>query len=153
MERGSSMNSIKKILIAVSLVVIVSAFVPAVKAMGLDEANWPTRITFAMPVQIGEMVLGPGSYEFQLTPGTVDRGVVMIYNVDSGRWLGMVMGINVNRVDTPKMSGFTYKDMGMGAPKAVEYWFYSGWNRGIKFLYPHTRTTDIMAAAITPSIN
>ena len=144
------MNSIKKILIAVSFVVIVSASVPAVRAMGLDESNWPTRITFAMPVQIGEMVLAPGSYEFQLTPGTVDRSVVMIYNVDSGRWLGIVMGINVNRVDTTKMSGFTFRDLGKGAPRAVEYWFYRGWNRGIQFLYPHANTADTMAASITP---
>ena len=144
------MSSIKKTLIALSVVVIVSAFVPAVKAQDAGEANWPTRISFTLPVQVGDMVLTPGSYEFMLTPGTWARNVVAIYSVDQGRWLGMVMGINVSRVDTAKMTGFTFADMGMGAPKALQYWFHSDWSRGVKFLYSHTSNSDTMAAANIP---
>jgi len=151
MERGVRMNSIKRILIAVSFVVIVSAFVPAVKALGLEKSNWPTRVTFSTPVQVGKMVLAPGSYEFQLTPGTVDRSIVEIYSVDRGCWVGMVMGINDERIDTSKMSGFTFVNMGIGAPKALEYWYYPNRNRGIKFLYPHTQTNPKMSAVIAPS--
>jgi hypothetical protein len=151
MERSLDMNFFKKILIAASIVFIVSAFVPAAKAASPSEADWPTTVTFAEPVQIGNLVLTPGNYEFRLTPGTIARCVIEIYSVDRGSWVGMAMGINDSRVDTSKRSGFTFVDMGSGAPKALEYWFYPDWNRGIKFVYPHAQTASDMAAAIVPS--
>ena len=141
------MNSIKNLLIAVAIVVIVSAFIPNARAGSLDDHNWPTKVTFNSPVQVGDLVLAPGNYEFRLTSGTVARNVVEIFNYDSGRWVGMVMGINDGRVDTSKMTGFTFQSLGAGSPKALEYWFYSDWNRGIKFVYPNAQS-DAKAAEV-----
>jgi hypothetical protein len=140
------MGSMKKLLIAAFMVVIVAAFVPNVKAGEPDDSNWPTKVTFNAPVQVGDLVLAPGTYEFRLTSGTVARNVITIFSNDSGRWVGMAMGINDGRVDTSKMTGFTFQNVGSGAPVALEYWFYSNWNRGIKFIYPHAQNVDKMAA-------
>ena len=145
------MGSVKNLLIAAFIVVAVSAFVHNAKATDLNDSNWPTRITFRAPVQVGNLVLAPGTYEFRLTEGTVARNVIAIFSDDNRRWVGMVMGINDGRVDTSKMTGFTFQDMGTGAPRALEYWFYSDWSRGIKFVYPHTRSVDKMAAVTNPS--
>ncbi len=146
------MGSFKKLLIAAFIAVVASAIVPNVKAGEPDDSNWPTKVTFNAPVQVGDLVLAPGTYEFRLTSGTVARNVVTIFSDDSGRWVGMVMGINDGRVDTSKMTGFTFQDMGAGSPKALEYWYYSNWNRGVKFIYPHAQRADKMAALTNASV-
>jgi hypothetical protein len=145
------MSSIKNLLIAVFVVVISSVIVPGVMAAGLDDSNWPTKVTFSSPVQVGDFVLSPGTYEFRLTDSTVARNVIQIFSNDNNRWVGMVMGINDNRADTSQKTGFTFQDMGAGAPKALEYWYYSNWSRGVKFIYPHTQISQdkIAAVAIT----
>ena len=142
------MESAKKLLIALSIVVVVSFIAPAIAVgQGLDESNWPVRTTFASPVRIGTMVLEPGTYYLQLTSGTVSRNVVAIYSVDQKRWLGMVMGINDTRKDLYSRSGFTFENIGDDAPAALQYWFYPGWSRGVKFVYHSSKPINTMAEA------
>ena len=143
------MGSIKRILIGLSVAAIVSIFVPAVQAQGMDEANWPMKATFDTAVQIGNLVLSPGTYDFRLVPGNWARTVVEVYSEESGRWVGMVMGINSSRVDTSKGSGFTYYyQTAVGGPRLVEYWYYPQWNRGLRFIYPRTQTAGASAVAM-----
>ena len=73
--------------------------------------------------------------------------MVEIYSVDQRRWLGMVMGINDTRQYGSKMSGFTFVDIGVDAPRAIQYWFYPEWSRGIKFIYRGDKAVNNMAAA------
>ncbi len=145
------MDSMKRVLVALTLVLVVSAFVPAVKAAGIGEANWPVQVTFRAPVQVGSLILSPGTYDFQLVDSPVARNVILIYSVGQKRWIGMAMGINDGRTDTSKMTGFTFEDTAPGAPRALQYWFYPGWNRGIKFIYSRNQATDKIAAIISPS--
>ena len=143
------MGSAKRLLIAVSIMVVVSVIVPSVAyCQGSDDASWPVRTTFTMPVRIGSMVLAPGTYDLRLTQGTWARNVVAIYSVDQKRWMGMVMGINDSRQDTSKMSGFTFERIGSDVPVALEYWFYEDWNRGVKFVYHEGANVDAMAGAV-----
>jgi hypothetical protein len=143
------MNSIKKISVAASIAVMALGFAFSLKAYGMDASNWPTRITFDEPLQIGNMSLDVGSYDFYLSSGPAARNVMMIYSVDKNRWLGMVMGINDNRVDTSIGSGFTFISSSDGSPKKLEYWFYPGWNRGVKFLYPESGMNAMHAALVS----
>ncbi len=141
------MGSAKKILIAVSIMVVISVVVPRIAlCKGLDEDNWPVQATFSSPVRIGSMVLAPGTYSFQLTEGTLSRNVVEIYSFDQKRWLGMVMGINDSRQDTSKMTGFTFENLDKDAPVALKYWYYPGWTRGIKFIYPSANVATMAEA-------
>jgi len=147
-ERRIEMGSAKKLLVAVSIVVVVSFIAPSLAVgQGVGESNWPVRTTFASPIQIGPMVLSPGTYEFQLTSGTTCRNVVQIYSVDQQRWLGMVMGVNETRQDTSRRSGFTFENVGGNAPTVLQYWFYPEWNRGIKFVHQRASSVDTMADA------
>src|SRR5512139_1259901 len=104
MERSCNMVSMKNFVIAAFIMVIVAVCVPNIKAGEPDDSNWPTRVTFHSPVQVGDLVLAPGTYEFRLTSGTVARNVIAIFSDDNNRWIGMVMGINDGRVDTTKMT-------------------------------------------------
>jgi hypothetical protein len=146
------MGSIKRILIAASIVFLVSSFAPSVKAFGMDESNWPTRITFDEPFQVGNLSLAPGTYEFYLASSPVSRNVIVIYSEDNRRWEGMVMGINVSKKDTPQLSVFTFSEMGADRPQRLEYWFFPEWNRGIKFLYPREEAAGNMSASIAASV-
>jgi hypothetical protein len=146
------MRSIRILLIAAFVAVIASVIVPGVMAASLDDSNWPTKVTFSTPVQVGHFVLSPGTYEFRLINSAVDRNVIQIFSNDSNRWVGIVMGINDSRTDTSRMTGFTFEDRGAGEPKALEYWFYSGWIRGIKFVYPPKQREDQAAALTNTSV-
>jgi hypothetical protein len=146
------MISSKNLLIAASMLFMALAFAHPNRAFGMDESNWPTRMSFNEPFQVGDMVLSPGTYEFCLTPSLVSRSVVMIYSVDNRRWEGMVMGINDYRMDTSKMSGFTFILGEKGTPKKLEYWFYPGWLRGVKFIYSDRQTADTMTAAMVSAV-
>jgi len=142
------MGSAKKLLVAVSIVVVASFIAPSIAVCQETTGdNWPVRATFYSPTQVGSMVLAPGTYDFQLTVGTVARNVVEIYSVDQKRWLGMVMGITDNKQDRSQTSSFTFVDNGVDAPRAIHYWFYPGWSRSIKFVYRNVKAVDTMAEA------
>jgi len=141
------MNSMKKILLAVSIMVFASGFVFSNRAYGMGDSEWPTMITFNEPILVGDLSLDPGTYEFYLTSGPSTRNVIMVYSVDDGRWVGMAMGINDYRLDTTKGSGFTLRESKNGSRKMLEYWFYPGWNRGIKMIYPESETRPLTATA------
>lgn len=135
MERRFNMRFLNSISVAALLAVLFLAFVPAARA---EDENWPTIITIDEPIQVGNLVLVPGTYLFRLTPGTVDREVVMIYSYDRKQWEGMVMGIKAYRLKASEKASFTFEDIGKGSPKALQYWFYPDWDYGIEFVYPHS---------------
>ena len=152
MERRFKMVSAKRILIAVSIIVAVSAMAPSIAlCQGADESNWPARVNFSMPVRVGSLELSPGMYDIQLTSGTWARSVVAFYSLDQRRWVGMVMGINDTRQDASKMSGFTFENMGPNEPSLLESWFYPGWNRGVRFVYPGGKSNAVAQAMVEPS--
>jgi hypothetical protein len=143
------MSSIKKISIAASFAVLALGLAFSLKAYGMDESNWPTQITFDEQLRVGNLSLDAGTYKLYLTSGPVTRNVIMIYSVDKGRWEGMVMGINDQRMDTSTGSGFTFVDRKDGSGKMLEYWFYPGWKRGIKFVYPEPGMNSMHAALVS----
>ena len=142
------MRSVRNWVIAVSILFAVSVFAPsAVFAQSGDAWDWPVQVKFSEPTQVGSMVLAPGTYDFRLTSGTWARNVIAVYSVDRRQFLGMVMGINDSRQDTSKRTGFTFENIGDNSPRALQFWFYQGWNRGIKFVYPEAKGAVKMAEA------
>jgi hypothetical protein len=132
------MNSIKKIMISLSLVLIAAFAVPTLRA---ENADWPTRVNFLSSVQIGDLILRPGNYELQLTRGTTHRGVVMIYDLDHGKWVGMVQGIYTHRDNVSgDMAEFTFEKDIVNGRDVMTTWFYPDWNRGVRFVYPYKPT-------------
>jgi hypothetical protein len=129
------MDSLRKIVIAVSIILMASILVPSVKA---ESGTWKTQVTFDKSVQVGDLTLSPGTYEFRVCRDTINRSIVKIYNMDAGRWEGFVMGIKAEREDHPRMSGFAVETRGHGASNVLRYWFHPGESRGVEFTYAHT---------------
>jgi hypothetical protein len=128
------MNYIKKSIVSLVFLVVLTTAVPLVYAVGVSNENWPVTMTLDESFQIGNLVFPAGSYFFQLSPGTVSRQVVMVYSLDRSRWEGIVLGINAYRSENQMASGFTFVKHEEGEPKQLEYWFYPNWSRGIKFI-------------------
>jgi hypothetical protein len=128
------MKYLRRTTVSLVFLVILAISVPLVVAQGTAEANWPFRMTIDESFQIGDLVFPPGSYHFQLSPGTVSRQVLMIYSLDRRSWEGIVLGVNAQRYRNSMASGFTFVKNGEEQPKQLEYWFYSNWGRGVKFI-------------------
>jgi len=143
------MSSIKKTLIAVSVLVMASGFTFSIKAFGMGDSSWPTQVTFVEPLRVGDLSLPAGIYDFYAATGPGVRTVIMIYSVDMRRWEGMVMGVNASQLDTRKETGFTFKEDQNGSHKKLEYWFHPGWDRGIKIVYPEDKNHAKTAALLS----
>jgi hypothetical protein len=136
----------KRLLIAVSMVVMVSAFTSSIKAFGMDEYNWPTQTTLDESCKVGNLMLAPGTYNFYRAPTFLATDLIMVYSVDNARWEGIVRGVYALRSDTPYGSGLTFVRTSKDMPERLEYWFYSNWDWGIKIVYPENRSTGTMSA-------
>jgi hypothetical protein len=120
MEMRINMIILKKIAIASAFAVIFAALVPVAKA---DQGNWATKMTISQPMQIGNLVLAPGTYEFRLV-NIWAPGVVAIYSADTHHYDGIVMGISAQRSHASAMSTFIVKKGTKGAPEELLYWYY-----------------------------
>ena len=127
------MNTLDKILIAAAFAVILVAVTPAAKA---EPGDWATQLTIDRPVQIGSLVLIPGSYIFRMADIWAPN-VVLIYSVDQRCYEGIVMGERAYRSDASEDSTFIFKEMGR-APEELQYWYYPDSHVGIRFLYPQS---------------
>jgi hypothetical protein len=143
------MIATKKFLLTASVLVLAAGFACSFQAYGMGESSWPTQITFLEPFQVGDLTFSAGTYKFYLTDGPITRNVVMIYNVDNSRWEGMVMGVHDMRMDTGTGSGFQFIDARDGMPQRLEYWFYPGWKRGIKFIYSDAGMASMHTALVS----
>jgi hypothetical protein len=133
------MRIIKGIAISAALAVLIMTFVPTAKA---EQGDWSTLATFDMPIQIGNIVLSPGTYMFRLVDIWAPD-FVTIYNVDTHHYVGTVMGVTAFRSDVSEKTTFIRKDAG-GMEKLL-YWFYPDQLVGVKFFSSEGRP-EVMAA-------
>ena len=127
------MKTLNKILIALALTIICTAVTSAAKAESWDEA---TQLTINRPMQIGSVVLAPGSYVFRLAD-IWSPNVVSIYSVNEHRYSGMVIGEQAYRSDISEDATFIIKEVKQ-APEELDYWYYPDSHVGIKFNYPQS---------------
>jgi hypothetical protein len=136
------MKTLKRMMIASALSLMVMAFVPVAKA---DPMNLGTRVTIDQPIQVGDLVLAPGTYEFRLADYWLPR-VVMIFSDNGDHYVGIVMGVHAYRKQITDTSTFSLVNIGKGSPEALQYWYYPDRHNGIQFIYPHVRTSSMQAA-------
>jgi len=122
------MDLLRRFAVFAAVAALIAIVSPAAKAV--DDSDWPTLLTIDQPMKVGELVLDPGAYVFQLSPGTVSRSVVMIYSIDKRRWDGFVLGFPAYR--SGAQDGFV-SDTGPGKEETLRYWFRPGWSRGVEF--------------------
>jgi hypothetical protein len=147
-ERRTSMNSLKRIAVAASLIAVFSILLPAAKAVDRSwnwpgDANWTTMAYFEESVQIGNLVLAPGTYLIQRNPSIYSSRVAMIYNVDQARWEGIVIGEAAHRPSNQLDPVLLVEKQGDGQPDVVRSLFYQSWSDGIAFRYSNVKTTSM----------
>jgi hypothetical protein len=114
-----------------------------------DEWNKQTIMTFNQPVEVPNMVLNKGTYEFRLLDSASDRRVVQILNADGTHLYENVLAIPAYRVEPTGRTVVTFEERAEGAPEAVATWFYPGDNSGVEFVYPKVNSFGLTAKETT----
>jgi hypothetical protein len=127
-----------------AFVLLIAALTPiAAKA---DQGDWSTKVSINQPVQIGKMVLTPGTYMFRRAD-TWAPDVVEVYNLDTNRYEGMILGFPASQSSISGNSTFILKEGAKGSPESLQYWFYPGNSNGLEFFSPHVTQAGNPAAA------
>ena len=131
---------------ALMLGVLCACFATASRA---DEQTKETHMTIDKPLQVRDMLLAPGRYVFRLTDPNTDHDVVSIYNAETNRLEGIVIGFHAYRVNADDEHIFTISQPQADQPAKLQSWFYPGDNFGIEF--PQVRKTIVTGNAMQPN--
>jgi hypothetical protein len=122
---------------------LVSAFVAVVALMPVpakaDQGNWSTKVTIDQPMQVGNLVLRPGTYIFRRLD-MVAPDALEIYSVNAGEYDGIVLGIPAHRMAASDKSTLTLEQGKKGSPESLQYWFYPDTLGGLEFLPPQAHS-------------
>ena len=99
-------------------------------------------MTINAPLQVQGTLLSPGQHVFRLTQPDTSLNVVSIYNAETNRLEGIVLGWQTYRVDAGDKQLFTIDQAHGNEPAQLKQWYYPGDNFGVEFsLSKHTRET------------
>jgi hypothetical protein len=115
---------------AATLGLLSACLVPSMRA---DDSNKETHLTINQPLQIQDTVLAPGQYVFKLAEPDTNHSVVGVYNADSNRLEGFIMGSPAYRTDAGDKHLFTISQPEGNQPAKLQTWFYPGDNFGVEF--------------------
>lgn len=115
---------------AVMLGVLCACLAPVSRA---DEQTKETHMSIDGPLQVRDILLAPGQYVFRLTEPDVDRSVVSIYNAQTNRLEGTIIGLPAYRLAADDKHLFTVSQPESGQPAKLQTWFYPGDNFGVEF--------------------
>jgi len=133
------MRILKTIAVTLSLVAMAVAYVPFAKA---DEVNWATKVTIDEPMEVGDLLLSPGTYVFKLEDAWLNDAVE-IYSADKNEYLGMVIGTPAYRPQTTSDASLLIKP---GTPARLDTWYYPNFHTGVEFIYPGTNKAAVKGA-------
>lgn len=122
------MKSIR-VLTVVSLGLLAGFFTNPLKA---DDFNKETVVKIDNPMQVGNVVLSPGKYDFQLAQTQTSMNVVYIRDA-SYHLVATVFGNAAYRPLPHGKSGWTFYPSAPGQVTALKAWYFAGENDGIQF--------------------
>jgi len=115
-----------------------------------DEFTKLTLLTFSAPVEVPGITLPAGTYRFQLADPTTGRSVVKVSDKDGTKTYGMFISMSNERLTPTDRPVVMFKETAVGAPPAVQVWFYPGETYGYEFAYPHDQALRIAKANHQP---
>jgi hypothetical protein len=108
-------------------------------------------VTFSMPVQLPNVTLAAGTYQFRTMPsaGVDNLGthIVQVSDKDGVHRLGMFVTLPSDIGDRTDQNVLFFGDRGAGLPRAVQIWFAPRTTIGEEFVYPKTQAIQIARAA------
>jgi hypothetical protein len=109
-----------------------------------------TSITFSSPVQLPNVTLPAGTYQFRTMPvaNSVGLGdhVVQVSDKDGTHQFGMFITIPTDLIQAKDETVVTFGERPVGSPQALKVWFYPGSTIGEEFIYPKNQALDIARA-------
>jgi hypothetical protein len=119
-------------------IVLTLAFVAIAPAVGADQGNQSTKLTFNQRVEIpGNMILLAGTYWFVVPDyGFAAPDFVQIFNADRTHVIATVEAVPTLRRTVTSDSEFTFAEQSRRQPIALISWFYPGTLTGHEFVYP-----------------
>ncbi len=123
------MKSIR-VLTVVSLGLLAGFFVNPLKA---DDFNKETIVKIDNPMQVGNVVLQPGRYDFQLAQTQTSQNVVYIRDASNYHLVATVFGDSAYRLYPHGNSTWVFYPSQPGQVAALKTWYFAGENAGIQF--------------------
>ncbi len=128
------MKSIR-VLTVVSLGLLTGLLANPLKA---DDFNKETIVKINHPMQVGNVVLSPGRYDFQVVRTQTAENVVCIREAGDYHLVATVFGRPAYRAYPHNKSGWTFYRSRPGQVAALKTWYFAGENDGIQFRDYHT---------------
>ncbi len=123
------MKSIR-VLTVVSLGLLAGFLANPLKA---DDFNKETIVKIDNPMKVGNVVLPPGKYDFQLALTQTNMNVVYIRDARNNHFVATVIGNSAYRPVPHGNSGWTFYPSVPGEEAALKTWYFAGETDGIQF--------------------
>ena len=123
------MKSIR-VLTVVSLGLLAGFFANPLKA---DDFNKETIVRINNPMKVGDVVLPPGKYDFQLALTQTNMNVVYIRDARNFHLVATVIGNAAYRIAAHGKPAWTFYPSVPGNVAALKTWYFAGETDGIQF--------------------
>jgi hypothetical protein len=123
------MKSIR-VLTVVSLGLLTGFLANPLKA---DDFNKETIVKIDNPMQVGNVVLPPGKYDFQLAQTQTAQNVVYIRDASDYHLVATVLGDSAYRLYPHGKPGWVFYPSQPGQVAALKTWYFAGENAGVQF--------------------
>jgi hypothetical protein len=118
-----------------------------------DDFTKLSLLTFSGPVDVPGITLPAGTYRFELADPTTGRRVVKVADKDGKKTYGMFISVPNQRLTPSDKPVVMFNETVVGAPPAVQAWFYPGETFGYEFAYPHGQALKIAKATHQPVLS
>jgi hypothetical protein len=98
-----------------------------------DDFNKETIVKIDNPMQVANVVLAPGKYDFQLAQTQTPQPVVYIRDANDYHLVATVFGNAAYRPVPHGKAGWTFYPSQPGQVAALKTWYFAGENDGIQF--------------------
>ncbi len=140
------MKSIR-VLTVVSIGLLAGFLANALKA---DDLNKETLVRINNPMKVGNVVLPPGKYDFQLALTQTNMNVVYIRDAGDYHLVATVIGNTAYRLYPHGKPGWVLYPSVPGEEAALKTWYFAGETDGVQFR-DHNKPLPALAKNPTPT--
>jgi hypothetical protein len=116
-----------------------------------DDFNRQTIVKINNPMQVGNVVLPPGRYDFQLLRTQTAENVICIREAGSYHLVATVSGSPAYRAYPHNKSGWVFYPSHPGQVAALKTWYFAGESLGIQFRNYHTPSSVVAKTPTSPT--
>jgi hypothetical protein len=135
-----------RVLTVVSLGLLAGLFANPLKA---DDFNKETIVKIDSPMKVGNVVLTPGKYDFQLAQTQTNQNVVWIRDARDYHLIATIFGNTAYRLQPSGDPSWVFYPTAPGQVPALKTWYFAGENSGVSFRN-YNRNASMLAKNPTP---